>query len=63
MGVVSIITKSLKNTDDMMQKSMEAAREAGYIREREKVVVSGGVPVWEPGSANLLRVCESRPLH
>ncbi|KKO19406.1 MAG: pyruvate kinase [Candidatus Brocadia sp.] len=56
-GVIPMITEPLKNTDDMMKKSIEAAREAGYISEGEKVVITGGVPVWEPGSTNLMRVC------
>ncbi len=55
-GVIPIITEPLQNTDDMMKKSIEAAKEAGYIREGERVVITGGVPVWEPGSTNLLRV-------
>ncbi len=40
----------------MMKKSIEAAKSAGYIGENESVVITGGVPVWEPGSTNLLRV-------
>lgn len=55
-GVIPILTELTQNTDDMMKKSIEAAKEAGYIHEGEKVVITGGIPVWEPGSTNLLRV-------
>ncbi len=55
-GVIPILTESIQNTDDMMKKSIEAAKEAGYLSEGEMVVITGGVPVWKPGSTNLLRV-------
>ncbi|MFN3532289.1 MAG: pyruvate kinase [Candidatus Brocadia sp.] len=55
-GVVPILTESMQNTDDMMKKGIEAARQAGYISEGETLAITGGVPVWKPGSTNLLRV-------
>lgn len=55
-GVIPMLTEPIQNTDDMMKKSIETAKEAGYIAEKEMVVITGGVPVWKPGSTNLLRV-------
>ena len=55
-GVISILTESLQNTDGMMKKSIEAARQAGYITEGETIAMTGGVSVWKPGSTNLLRI-------
>lgn len=55
-GVVPIMTDPIQNTDDMMKNSIKAAKQAGYIQEGEKVVFTGGVPIWIPGSTNLLRV-------
>lgn len=55
-GVIPILTEPMQNTDDMMKKGIEAARQAGYISEGETLVITGGVPVWKPGSTNLLRV-------
>lgn len=55
-GVVPVLIDQLQNTDDMMIKSIEVAKKAGFIKEGEQVVITGGVPVWEPGSTNLLRV-------
>jgi len=55
-GVIPILTEPIQNTDDMMKKGIEAAKEAGYIKEGETIVMTGGVPVWKPGSTNLLRV-------
>ena len=55
-GVIPMLTEPIQNTDDMMKKSIETAKETGYICEKEMVVITGGVPVWKPGSTNLLRV-------
>ncbi|WP_052565160.1 MULTISPECIES: pyruvate kinase [Candidatus Brocadia] len=55
-GVIPILTESMQNTDDMMKKGIEAAKQAGYISEGETLAITGGVPVWKPGSTNLLRV-------
>ncbi|MBE7447050.1 MAG: pyruvate kinase [Planctomycetia bacterium] len=58
-GVVPMLTEPLQNTDDMMKKSVEAATKAGYISEGETLAITGGVPVWKPGSTNLLRVYQN----
>lgn len=55
-GVTPMLTEPIQDTDDMMKKSIEAAKQAGYITEGETIVITGGVPVWKPGSTNLLRV-------
>lgn len=55
-GVIPMLTEPMQNTDDMMKKGIETAKEAGYISEKEMVVITGGIPVWKPGSTNLLRV-------
>ncbi|MCF6157666.1 MAG: pyruvate kinase [wastewater metagenome] len=55
-GVIPIITEPIQSTDDMMKNSIKAAKQAGYIKEGEIVAFTGGVPMWKPGSTNLLRV-------
>lgn len=55
-GVIPIVTEPIQNTDDMMKKSIEAAKQAGYIKEGDMIAFTGGVPIWKPGSTNLLRV-------
>lgn len=55
-GVTPMLAEPLQDTDDMMEKSIESAKQAGYITEGERIVMTGGVPVWQPGSTNLLRV-------
>lgn len=55
-GVIPILTEPVQNTDDMMKKGIEAAKQAGYIKEGETIAFTGGVPVWKPGSTNFLRV-------
>jgi len=56
-GVIPVLTEAMENTDDMMKKGIEAAKQAGYIGENETIAITGGVPVGQPGSTNLLRVC------
>ena len=55
-GVIPILVDSIESTDDMMLKSIETARNAGYISKGETLVITGGIPIGEPGSTNLLRV-------
>lgn len=55
-GVTPMLAEPSQDTDDMMKKSIESATQAGYITEGERIVITGGVPVWQPGSTNLLRV-------
>ena len=55
-GVTPMLSEPIQDTDDMMKKSIESAKQAGYITEVERIVITGGVPVWQPGSTNLLRV-------
>ena len=55
-GVIPILIEDIQNTDDMMKKGIEAAKKAGYITDDETVAITGGVPVGQAGSTNLLRV-------
>jgi pyruvate kinase len=55
-GVIPIITQPIQDTDDMMRSSIKAAKQSGYIKEGDMIAFTGGVPVWKPGSTNLLRI-------
>ncbi|MCR4320533.1 MAG: pyruvate kinase, partial [Candidatus Brocadiaceae bacterium] len=55
-GVIPVLIEDIQNTDDMMKKGIEAAKKAGYITDDETVAITGGVPVRQAGSTNLLRV-------
>ncbi|HEY4482447.1 MAG TPA: pyruvate kinase [Candidatus Brocadiaceae bacterium] len=55
-GVIPVLIEDIQNTDDMMKKGIEAVKNAGYITDNETVAITGGVPIGQAGSTNLLRV-------
>lgn len=57
-GVVPLKTVSSKNIDDMIEEDMKVSREMGYIQKGDRVVITAGVLVNEPGSTNLINVRE-----
>lgn len=44
------------DTDGMIENAVDAAVEAGHIREGDLVVITAGTPVGIPGSTNLIKV-------
>ena len=46
----------LENTDEVIENSIEAAKEAEYIENGELVVITAGVPVGISGTTNLIKV-------
>lgn len=55
-GVYPCLIPYYENTDDMLSKSIEVAKEAGFIEDGDIVVLTGGVPIKVPGTTNLLKV-------
>ncbi len=55
-GVYSIKSADSKNTDEVIENSIEAARSANYINNGELVVITAGVPVGISGTTNLIKV-------
>ena len=55
-GVYSVQADQAKNTDDVIEYSINAAKEADYVKQGELVVVTAGVPVGESGTTNLIKV-------
>ncbi|WP_300276936.1 pyruvate kinase [Peptacetobacter sp.] len=55
-GVYPIKSASAGNTDEVIEKSIEAAKKAGYIKNGELVVITAGVPVGVSGTTNLIKV-------
>ncbi|MBC7327481.1 pyruvate kinase [bacterium] len=43
-------------TDEMLSKSIDVAKEAGFVKDGDVVVLTGGVPIKVPGTTNLLKV-------
>ncbi|MCG4756764.1 pyruvate kinase alpha/beta domain-containing protein, partial [Faecalibacillus intestinalis] len=44
------------NTDEVIENSITAAKEASYLQNGELVVITGGVPVGVSGTTNLIKV-------
>lgn len=55
-GVYPIKSSQAGNTDEVIEKAIEASRNAGYIENGELVVVTAGVPVGVSGTTNLIKV-------
>jgi pyruvate kinase len=55
-GVVPMLVKPGRDTDQMISNATEAALESGMVRAGDRVVVVAGVPVGQAGQTNLLKV-------
>jgi pyruvate kinase len=55
-GVTPCVMAPAKDTDDMMERAVQVALETGVVEPGALVVLTGGVPVGQPGTTNLLRV-------
>lgn len=55
-GVYPIKSALAGNTDEVIEKSIEASIEAGYVKNGELVVITAGVPVGVSGTTNLIKV-------
>jgi len=55
-GVIPLLTSEDNDTTELFNHAVEAAIEAGCIKEGELVVLTAGVPVGYSGTTNLLKV-------
>ena len=56
-GVYPVKAKLGSNTDEVIDYSIKAAQQAGYLKDGELVVITAGVPVGVSGTTNLIKVC------
>ncbi|MGM0501370.1 MAG: pyruvate kinase [Bacillota bacterium] len=54
-GVKPVLADITKNTDEMIEKSVDATQEAGYINNGDLAVITSGAP-GVPSTTNLLKV-------
>lgn len=54
-GVYPIVAERVNSTDEMMERSVNVAKENGFIKAGDTVVISAGVPVGV-GATNLLKI-------
>ncbi|MGL4912425.1 MAG: pyruvate kinase [Romboutsia sp.] len=55
-GVYTVKASDSKNTDEVIENSIEAAKNSNYINNGELVVITAGVPVGVSGTTNLIKV-------
>ena len=55
-GVYTVVCQQATDTDELIENSIEASKNKGFIREGELVVVTTGVPTGVSGTTNLIKV-------
>ena len=55
-GVSALVGPRSKDTDSMVQSSMQSAKTAGIVQEGDLVVLTAGVPIGTVGTTNMIRV-------
>ena len=55
-GVYPVKAKLGSNTDEVIDYSIKAAKQKGYLKDGELVVITAGVPVGVSGTTNLIKV-------
>ncbi|MDT8716084.1 pyruvate kinase [Clostridium sp. 19966] len=55
-GVYPIVSENVATTDELIEKSVKLATEAGYVKEGDLVVVSAGKQVNNIGATNMMKV-------
>ena len=57
-GVFPVKTKYTNNINKLIEESVSPAKEHGYIKKGDTVVITGGVMINKPGSTNFITVKE-----
>ena len=55
-GVYPVKSKDVNSTDEIVNVSVDAIMEKGYLKQGDLIVITAGVPVGEAGSTNLIKV-------
>jgi pyruvate kinase len=55
-GVYAVVANKMESTDEMLEKSVEIAKNNGFVKAGETVVLAAGVPVAQTGATNLLKI-------
>lgn len=55
-GVIPLFGEKASTTDEMLDTTVEASVNAGYVKQGDLVIITAGVPVGETGTTNLLKV-------
>ena len=55
-GMTCIVTPDANDLDDMVDRACLLARENGFAKTGERIIVTAGVPLRTPGATNMLRI-------
>lgn len=55
-GVMPVLCEEQKTEDDLFHHAMSRAKECGFVKDGDLVVITAGVPLGIPGTTNLLKV-------
>jgi pyruvate kinase len=55
-GVVPLLVPEYTSTDEMIETTTRAARDAGLVRPGDRVVITAGIPAGGEGKTNMLKV-------
>lgn len=55
-GIVPILTDHESDTTELFNRAMESAKNSGFVRDGDLVVLTAGVPVGHSGTTNMLKV-------
>ena len=57
-GVLPLHIRQEDTADELFREAINSAKNAGYLKKGDKVVLTGGVPLGIPGRTNMIRVEE-----
>ena len=60
-GIHPLVVPDAKSLDDMMSQAGEIAYREEFAKPGEKILITAGVPIGNPGTTNLLRVATLGP--
>ncbi len=55
-GVAPLHIRQEDTTDELFREALSAAKNAGYLKSGDKVVLTAGVPLGIPGRTNMIRI-------
>ena len=55
-GVTPLLVPEYASTDEMIEYTTRAAREAGLVKPGDRVVITAGIPAGGEGRTNMLKV-------
>lgn len=55
-GVYPIVSEVFETTDELIEKTSDAAKEKGFVADGDLVVISAGIPTHYVGSTNMMKI-------